>query len=314
MPLAWLYGLGGRLKGLVTRARKAGLPVICVGNFVAGGAGKTPVALAIAELLHERGKSTGFLTRGYGGTLNGPVFVEPDQHDAATVGDEALLLAAHCLTILAAERYAGACKFSSAETDIIVMDDGFQNPALHKDLCLIVIDHRQGIGNGCLIPAGPLRGNVDYQISQAHGFIIIGGDLADQNLKQRLQKSGKPIFSARLERGPTAPDLTGKQVIAYTGIAVPEKFFATLNEAGAKMVEQIRFPDHHPFSQSDAQWLLALQADNPSCLLVTTAKDHVRLKNGNAACGKLYLATLPYEVTLKFDQEQALSDFILTVV
>jgi len=314
MPLGWLYGLGGRLKGLVTRTDKAKLPVICIGNFVAGGAGKTPVALALAGLLHAHGKSVGFLTRGYGGNLTGPVFVKPNEHDTTAVGDEALLLAAHHPTVLAANRYAGACKFSSADTDVIVMDDGFQNPTLHKDLCLIVIDHRQGIGNGCLIPAGPLREGVDYQISKAHGFIIIGGELVDQNLKQRLQKSGKPIFTSQLERGPTAPDLTGRQVIAYTGIAMPEKFFATLEKAGAKITEQIRFPDHHPFSQSDAQWLLSLQADNSPCLLVTTAKDHIRLKQTDKACGKLYLDTLPYEVTLKFDHEQALADFITTVV
>jgi tetraacyldisaccharide 4'-kinase len=314
MPLGWLYGLAGQLKDQVTTGHKAPLPVICIGNFVAGGAGKTPVALAIAALLQRQQKAVGFLTRGYGGKLTGPVSVAPDQHSAQDVGDEALLLAQACPTIVAANRCAGADELSRCDVEIIVMDDGFQNPSLHKDLCLIVIDHQQGIGNGRVIPAGPLRNSLDYQISKAHGFIIVGGELNDQNLKLRLHKSGKPIFTAHLEPADDTPDLSGKKVIAYTGIGMPDKFFATLEKAGAKIIERIRFPDHHRFSQSDAQWLLDLQDDHRESTLVTTAKDHIRLKGTAEACARLYRTSLPYGVELKFDHEKLLMDFILKTV
>ncbi len=311
MPFAWLYGAGGWLRSLVTAGKKSDLPVICIGNFVAGGAGKTPTALALAALLQQKHKSVGFLTRGYGGKLSGPVSVELDQHSFKDVGDEALLLAQMCPTIVAKDRCAGAAGFSKTETDIIMMDDGFQNPSLHKDLSLIVIDHQQGIGNSCVIPAGPLRAPLAGQIAKAHGFIIIGGELVDQSLKQRLEKNGKPIFTAHLQPSHTALDLAGKKVIAFTGIGMPDKFFATLEKAGANIIERIRFPDHHPFSQSDAQWLLDLKNDNPGAILVTTAKDHMRLKHTTDACDKLYQASVAYEVELRFDQEVQLVDFVL---
>ena len=313
-PLGWLYGLVARLRGLVTNSRKARLPVICIGNFVAGGAGKTPVALAIAGLLGRERKSVGFLTRGYGGELSGPVSVLPDQHSSTDVGDEALLLAEICPAIVARDRRAGAEKLSQTGIDVILMDDGFQNPSLHKDLPLIVIDHSQGIGNGCIIPAGPLRAPLGDQISKAHGFIVIGGELVDQALKNNLQKSGKPVFSAHLKPAGNAPDLTDKKVIAFTGIGMPDKFFATLEKAGAQIIERIRFPDHHPFSQRDAQWLLDLHGDNAGCLLVTTTKDHIRLKGTGEACARLYQTSRPYGVELEFDQEKSLMEFILKAV
>jgi len=179
---------------------------------------------------------------------------------------------------------------------------------------LIVIDHQQGVGNSRVIPAGPLRAALAGQIAKAHAFIIIGGELVDQNLKQRLMKSGKPIFTAHLEPSHTAPDLGRKKIIAFTGIGMPDKFFATLEQAGADIVEHIRFPDHHPFSQSDAQWLLGLQSDNPGAMLVTTAKDHMRLKDTADACDRLYRASVAYEVELRFDREKQLMEFVLAAL
>ncbi len=313
-PLGWLYGMGGRFRDVVTPGHKARLPVICIGNFVAGGAGKTPVALAIAALLERHHKAVGFLTRGYGGELSGPVSVLPIQHSSTDVGDEALLLADKCLTIVARDRRSGAEKLSNMDTDIILMDDGFQNPSLHKDLSFVVIDHQQGIGNGRIIPAGPLRNSLQYQISKAHGFIVIGGELKDQNLKQHLHKSGKPVFTARLKPAGNALDLAGEKVIAFTGIGMPDKFFATLEKAGAEIIERIRFPDHHPFSQSEAEWLLGLQGDNAGCLLVTTAKDHIRLKGADGACARLYQTSQSYGVELEFDQEKPLVELILKAI
>jgi len=179
-PLSWLYRFGGWFRSFVTISKKTDLPVICIGNFVAGGAGKTPTALALAALLQREHKSVGFLTRGYGGKLSGPVSVQLDKHSFKDVGDEALLLAKICPTIVAKDRPAGARNFENTNTDLILLDDGFQNPTLHKDLNLIVIDYQQGIGNGCVIPAGPLRAPLASQISQASGFIIIGGTLIDR--------------------------------------------------------------------------------------------------------------------------------------
>lgn len=313
-PLGWLYGLGSRFRNFATTSHRAGLPVICIGNFVAGGAGKTPVALALAKLLHQQQKPVGFLTRGYGGKLSGPVVVEPGIHSFVDVGDEALLLADMGPTIVARDRPAGADQLSRSDINVILMDDGFQNPLLHKNLCLIVIDHSQGIGNGRVIPAGPLRGFLQDQISNAHGFIVVGGKLIDQNLNQLLQNSGKPVFGAALEPTNNAPGLAGKKVIAFSGIGMPDKFFATLEQAGAEIAERIRFPDHHRFSQSDAQWLLGLQDDNPGCLLITTAKDHIRLKNTADACGKLYQASMVFGIEVKFNQEKALMEFILKAI
>lgn len=314
MPLGGLYGLSTRLRAMVTTRQKVETPVICIGNFVAGGAGKTPTVLALAKLLKQQDKTVGLLTRGYGGALAGPLFVDADSHGFGDVGDEALLLAQSFPTIVAKDRPAGARKFATTDTDIILMDDGFQNPALHKDLCLIVIDHQQGIGNGCIIPAGPLRGPLAHQISQASGFVIIGGALVDRQLQKMLQESRKPTFTAHLEKAATAPDLTQKKVIAFTGIAQPDKFFATLESAGAEIIERIRFPDHHPFSTRDAERLLGLQADNPNCLLVTTAKDRIRLKAGFGAGDRLYHACSAYDVDLKFDQEKLLTEFVLKAV
>ncbi len=313
-PLGWLYGAGGRFRNLVTNSYKAKLPVICVGNFVAGGAGKTPVALAIAGLLQRQHRSPGFLIRGYGGELSGPVSVRTGSHSSSDVGDEALLLADKCPTIVARDRRAGAEKLSNMDVDTIVMDDGFQNPSLHKDLSFIVIDHSQGIGNGRIIPAGPLRAPLRDQIAKAHGFIIIGGELVDQNLKHHLQNSSKPIFTAHLKPADNAPDLAGKKVIAFTGIGMPDKFFATLEKAGAEIIERIRFPDHHPFSQNDARWLLDLQSDNDECLLVTTAKDHIRLKETDDVCDRLYQTSQAYGVELEFDQEKLLVELILKAI
>ncbi len=314
MPMGWLYGMTARFRGFITAGHKADLPVICIGNFVAGGAGKTPTALALAALLQLHHKSVGFLTRGYGGKLGGPVSVIADRHSSADVGDEALLLAQACPTIVAADRRAGAEKLSDMNADIILMDDGFQNPSLHKDLSFVVIDHQQGIGNGRIIPAGPLRGSLDYQISKAHGFIVIGGELNDQSLNQQLEKSGKPVFTAHLKPAGDAPELSGKKVIAFTGIGMPDKLFATLERAGAQIIERIRFPDHHPFSQNDAQWLLDLKNDHSGSVLVTTAKDHMRLKDSQDACDRLYWDSLVYGVELKFDQEKPLMDFILKAI
>ncbi len=310
-PAGWLYGVGTRLRSRLVRPQKADKPVICIGNFVAGGAGKTPTALALATLLSEKNISVAFLTRGYGGELPGPLHVDRNHHTALQVGDEALLLAAAGPTVVSKNRPAGAKALSRSCADVIIMDDGFQNPSLHKDLSIIVIDHKQGVGNGHIIPSGPLRGPLLDQIANSDIIVVSGGSLVDHRLDQRMKKSGKPVFSAQLVAADNAPQLEGKKVIAFTGIGVPEKFFTTVEQAGADVIEKIRFPDHHRFSESEANWLLSLQADNKNCLLLTTAKDHIRLKGQSGACDRLFHSSLYFGVDLKFDQEEAFLQAIL---
>lgn len=282
MPSSWIYRGVAWLKSVLARPHKVDTSVICIGNFVAGGAGKTPTALALCALLQQKSKRLSFLTRGHGSSAQGLLHVDADEHTSQDVGDEALLLAGRAPTLVAKDRVAGAEALSVAgDTDIILMDDGFQNLALHKDLSFIVIDHNQGIGNGCVIPAGPLRGSLHSQIIQADAFIIVGGELADKKLAATLRESGKPVFTALIEPSLNAPDIKTQKVVAYTGIGIPDKFFTSLRNAGADIIEEIRFPDHYNFTEDDARWLLALQQDTPGCLLMTTEKDHIRLKKND---------------------------------
>lgn len=309
LPVSWLYGLGASLRALMTQPQSINTPIICIGNLVAGGAGKTPTVLALADLLSHSGKKVAFLTRGYGGTVLGPELVDISRHFARDVGDEAILLAATAPTMVATDRLAGARALEN-QADIILMDDGFQNPSLVKNLSLIVIDHLQGVGNHRVIPAGPLRNSLKKQITQADGFIIIGGNLIDRQLQVMLEVSGKSVFAAQLEETDSAPRLKNMKIIAFTGIGVPDKFFTTLRRTGAEIIEEIGFPDHYQFTISDAEWLLELVNDNPGALLLTTEKDHVRLKGQAGALARLYETSVPYPVALKFEDENLILEFV----
>ncbi|HYG87377.1 MAG TPA: tetraacyldisaccharide 4'-kinase [Azospirillum sp.] len=276
-PLAWLLAPLGSLYGLSVRRRfatavpqRAGVPVMCVGNLVAGGAGKTPVAIAVAEALAGRGRVAHFLTRGHGGALRGPVAVDPARHTATDVGDEALLLAAHAPTWVARDRVAGARAAAAAGAQAVVMDDGFQNPHLTKNLSLVVVDGTAGFGNGFQVPAGPLREPVARGLARADAVVVMGEDRA--GIAARVAPT--PVLHARLE--PADTDLSGKRVLAFAGIGRPEKFFATLRGLGADVVETAAFADHHPYTEGEVRHLLE-RADAAGALAVTTAKDAVRL-------------------------------------
>ncbi len=178
-PLGWAFHGAGRIRRWAARPYCAPIPVICVGNLVAGGAGKTPVAMAIADMLLAARRKPHFLTRGFGGGLAGPVRVDRSGHDAGAVGDEALLLADMAPCWVARDRADGARAAVDAGAEIIVMDDGFQNPQPAKDLSLIVIDGGVGFGNRRVIPAGPLRENLAAGIRRADAAILIGLDTSD---------------------------------------------------------------------------------------------------------------------------------------
>ncbi len=274
-PFGAAYGLVTAHRMLKTPTGRSKRPVICVGNFVAGGAGKTPFALALADLLAERGHEPVFLLRGYGGSIEGPVLVDGLHHSAAEVGDEALLLAAHRPTVVSVDRMAGA-EFASGSGDVVVMDDGFQNPSLKKDLTIALVDAANGVGNGLCLPAGPLRAPVQRQMPAVGCLCVIGTGTAADRVVRLAARRGVPILRASLEVEPD-PALAGERVLAFAGIGRPEKFFASVEALGADIVDRRAFPDHHPYDKADAQTLLTA-AERDDLTLVTTAKDMARLR------------------------------------
>lgn len=297
-PLAAAYGaVAGRR--MARPGARAGLPVVCIGNLTLGGAGKTPTAIAAAQLLAAAGWRPAFLSRGYGGRLPGPVRVDPERHRAEEVGDEPLLLARLAPTIVARDRVAGAAAARAGGADLVVMDDGFQNPALAKDCAVLVVDAARGIGNGCVFPAGPLRAPFATQLAQAHAVLAIGEGDAARPVVEAAARAGVPIFSARLE-----PDadvlaaLRGARVLAFAGIGDPEKFFRTLDTAGIAIAARRGFPDHHRYSASEATGLLRA-ADADGLVLVTTEKDFARLdRDGPAAALRARARALPARLAL----------------
>ncbi|BAI71280.1 tetraacyldisaccharide 4'-kinase [Azospirillum sp. B510] len=272
-PLGALYGLAGRRRIAGTVPRRIGAPVVCVGNLVAGGAGKTPVGLALIAALRARGVAVHALTRGHGGREAGPLAVDPARHTAADVGDEALLLAGASPCWVARDRVAGAERAVAAGAGVIVMDDGFQNPALYKDLALIVADGAVGFGNGRLVPAGPLRERVADGLARADALVILGEDRHGV----AALAGGRPVLAARLEPDPrVAATLAGRDILAFAGIGRPEKFFATLEALGARIADAVPFADHHPYRPAELAALIG-RARALGAVPVTTAKDAVRL-------------------------------------
>ena len=267
-PIGAVYGLSVRLRESRGRPYRSKARVICIGNLTAGGSGKTPVAIAIASLLSRLGK-TMFLTRGYGGRLRGPIIVEPSRHTARDTGDEPLLLAQSATTIMARNRAAGARLADSSAADFIVMDDGFQNFSIAKDLAIVIVDSKTGFGNGKLLPAGPLREPVLSGLSRAGAIIVVGNDAP------HLPPFDGPILRASLI--PETPDdFRGSKLMAFAGIGRPQKFFHMLASYGAELAGMEAFPDHHLFTAAEVV-RLKRRASDAGALLVTTAKDYVRL-------------------------------------
>jgi tetraacyldisaccharide 4'-kinase len=274
-PAAYLWGAAGRLRRYYVTPERAAVPIICVGNISAGGTGKTPLALTLAERLIKSGEAVHFLTRGYGGREHGPLRVDPARDTAVNVGDEPLLLAAVAPTWVSADRAEGAAAAARAGARLIIMDDGFQNPSLHKDISLLVVDASAGLGNGRLIPAGPLRERVADALARTGAIVIVGRGHAADGLAARARNRALPVFRAILRAAP-APEFDGLPVLAFAGIGRPEKFYATLRELHADILATENFPDHHMFTEADAQNLL-VRAREIGATLVTTEKDRVRL-------------------------------------
>ncbi len=312
-PLAALYGAVAAMR-MQSHGERAALSVICLGNLTVGGAGKTPAALVVAHLLHAAHERPFFLSRGYGGKLAGPMRVNPAVHTSADVGDEPLLLSRLAPTIVARDRVAGAKLAQFAGASVIVMDDGLQNPSLLKDLAIVVIDGRRGIGNGHIIPAGPLRAPLGLQLDHAQAMVVVGpAEAAAAGVVERASRRGLSIFHARLE-----PDrsviaaIGGRKVLAFAGIGDPQKFFATLAEAGVDIAERASFPDHHPFTGADAQGLVA-RAQAKGLMLLTTEKDLMRLA-GDQALAALAERANALPVRLVIDEHDAFRDMVLKAV
>jgi tetraacyldisaccharide 4'-kinase len=293
----WWYGAGsqwqatllapvGLVVGKIATARlsrknsyRSRLPVICIGNFTAGGSGKTPLALLVARLVSQEEREPWFLSRGYGGRLTGPIHVDTAVHHSADVGDEPLLLARQAPAVISRDRASGAKAIEAAASGdaVIIMDDGLQNPALVKDLTIAVVSGDRGLGNGRVIPAGPLRAPLSAQIGLAD-MIVVTGQSAQANawLHSLRALAQVPIIRAQTRASGSAAKFKGRRVIAYAGIANPERFFSMLANIGADVVERRVFDDHHGFSDSEARDLLDT-ARRSSADLVTTEKDLARL-------------------------------------
>ncbi|WP_315835211.1 tetraacyldisaccharide 4'-kinase [Bradyrhizobium prioriisuperbiae] len=311
-PLGGLYGAITARR--MTRAgQRVGVPVFCVGNYHVGGAGKTPTVLALGALLTELGERPWVVSRGYGGRLAGPVAVDPAQHTAADVGDEPLMLAASLPVIVARDRVAGAQLARTQGASVIVLDDGFQNPALAKDVALIVIDAGRGLGNGCVFPAGPLRAPLAPQLARTDALIVVGEGHAAETVASAVAARNKPVLSVRLKPDPASVSaLVGKRVLAFAGIGDPRRFFATLRASGVDVANQRAFADHHPFSPSEIQ-ALEQQAAREGLTLVTTEKDFVRL------CSDSRLAVyasgiMPFKVSLDLGDGVALRTIVADVL
>lgn len=299
-PISALYALGHKIKTATTNEQSVSIPVLCIGNITAGGSGKTPTAIALHHLIIKEGlaKNPFFLTRGYGGRIKGHELVQPEHHSVKDTGDEPQILAKHSKTVISANRYLGAKLAHDLGADIILMDDGFQNKTLHKDISFLAIDGTRGLGNGLLIPAGPLREPISEALKRAHAIILIGEDRHRvlSTLPQTL-----PVFMATL-RGCYAGD-TPRPFVAFAGIGNPQKFFRTLKESSVNPAAFHAYADHHPYSDTDMAFLLS-EAQKHKAILITTEKDHQRIPDAYRSQIEIF------PVRLEWQDENAMIEFL----
>jgi tetraacyldisaccharide 4'-kinase len=307
-PLGALYGAVA-VQRLQREGFDAGVPVLCIGNYTVGGVGKTPTVLALTKVLRDLGETPVVLSRGYGGRVRGPIMIDPERHVAADVGDEPLMLARTVPVTVARDRINGVALARSQGASVILMDDGFQNPAIAKDASLIVVDGDRGLGNGYVFPAGPLRAPLPPQLQRTDALIVVGDGTAAKAVAAAIGAQGKPVLSAHLRADDASvAALRGKRVLAFAGIGDPNRFFRTLRASGIEVVQERAFSDHHPFSKSEIETLIA-DAKRDALTLVTTEKDLARLQGdeGLPCWAKDFVA---FPVTLEFDDAAQLRKFV----
>ena len=307
-PLGALYGAVAARR-LQRRGFDACVPVLCVGNYHLGGAGKTPAVLALATILRELGETPVVLSRGYGGRLRGPVMVDPARHGAADVGDEPLMMSTHVPVAVARDRVDGVALARSQRASVILMDDGFQNPAIAKDASLIVIDSNRGVGNGEVFPAGPLRAPLSPQLARTDALIVVGEGAAGKAIAAEIAARGGLVLAAHLKPEAEAlARLAGRRVLAFAGIGDPGRFFRTLRSGGIEVVGERAFADHHPFSPDEIETLIA-DAKRDALTLVTTEKDLARLRSG-AELPDWARDLVPFAITMAFEEPARLRTFL----
>lgn len=313
-PVSAIYGFLAQRRLRRAPRERVRLPVVCVGNFTAGGTGKTPLAIHLAKSLSGWGYHPVFLTRGYGGRGGAPRLVDLARDTSAEVGDEALLLARHAPVIVAADRVAGASAIRQAiaSASLIIMDDGLQNPHLAKDAIVAVVDGARGFGNGRVIPAGPLRAPLEAQFDLADVIVVNGGGSRAAQLTAEL-RSCVHVPVLRCQAAPMIdPDaLRGRRLLAFCAIGNPERFRVLLEKAGAEVVAWRTFPDHHLFTPREAQALLR-DAAALGVELMTTEKDRVRLTGYSGVLGELakQVHTLPITLQFEGNDDERLIDVI----
>lgn len=296
-PFASLYAFSSARRIAKATPVKVSRPVICIGNITSGGSGKTPIVQALRAQLVSRGISAASLSRGYGGKQKGPLAVTASTHTAKDVGDEPAMLAQTGLSWVSADRVAGAKTMIAAGVEAIIMDDGHQNPYLHKDLSILVIDAAAPFGNGYVLPKGPLREPVGESLARADTIILMG----DGPPPQSVQASGLPLFRARLQ--PKSPPPPGP-LIAFAGIGRPERFYQSLQAAKGDLIDHASFGDHHVYTDAQLKHLHAHAAAH-GARLVTTEKDFIRLHPGQRE------GITPFCVDVAFDDETGLMALLL---
>jgi tetraacyldisaccharide 4'-kinase len=308
MPFGALYGAVASRR-LQREGFDAGIPVLCVGNYHVGGAGKTPTVLALTKMLRELGETPVVLSRGYGGKLRGPIKVDLDRHVALDVGDEPLMLARKVPVVVARDRIAGVALARSQGASVIVMDDGFQNPAIAKDASLIVIDGTRGLGNARVFPAGPLRAPLLPQLARTDALIVIGDGAAAEPVAATIAAREKLVLKAHLKADDASvASLAGKRVSAFAGIGDPARFFRTLRSNGIEVVRERIFADHHPYLKTEIETLM-LEAKRDALTPVTTEKDLARLRRAGEL-PEWAQEIVPFAVRLEFDSAVELRKFV----
>ena len=301
-PLSVVYKNLGRRHRARSTPQSLLIPVICIGNIVSGGSGKTPTAIALSKLIQQSkiALSPFFLTRGYRGKIEGPERVD-NSHDPVMWGDEALLLSRYAPTIVSKNRYAGGVLAQDLESDLVIMDDGMQNYSITKDVTFCIIDGTMGFGNGKVVPQGPLRQPLKDGFDLTNAFIIIGEDT--RSIVTTLP-ADKPVFRAALRTCAEQKFSIDAPYIAFCGIGYPDKFRASLNETGLNVIDFKSYPDHHDYTAKDLATLTTM-AEEKGARLITTEKDFARLPD---ITQKHIIDVLQVEIV--FEQTDAIVDFI----